>query len=375
MAIPQNSGDASCMSVSPVENLASTLPDPLIGNKPFGVIARKWLDLQKFRLRKRTYKGYELHLVTLGKFFGQMRLKDIHIGPLLGYQQARILNEGQLWKKSCGPSIVNHEICTLQSVMKFAGMWAPIADLYKPLTPSGWHAPKVMSDAEKKLFFAVARSRPEWELAFHVAKVTSLTSAAGTELRNLQLQDVILDAGVPRIVIQADTAKNNYRGRVVTLVPEAQESIRWCLERASGLRSFRPEHYLFPFRLGRNAYDPERPTTDSWLKRVWKDVSEAAGMTWITPHCLRHQCITELLEKGVQPEMVRHIAGHVSQKMMEHYSHCRHEQQAEALSLLTDKSAAHPQRSSGKSPSKRHGRFAPPRRAVPSNKRRIIRVS
>jgi hypothetical protein len=44
--------------------------------------------------------------------------------------------------------------------------------------------------------------------------------------------------------------------------------------------------------------------------------------------------ITNLLEKGIAAETVRHIAGHVSEKMMEHYSHRRHAAQMEALNAI-----------------------------------------
>lgn len=69
-------------------------------------------------------------------------------------------------------------------------------------------------------------------------------------------------------------------------------------------------------------------------RREWESLRVAAGLPWLTPHCLRHQCITELGEKGVAPEVIRQIAGHVSEPMMRHYTHARRQQQASALKLL-----------------------------------------
>jgi hypothetical protein len=41
--------------------------------------------------------------------------------------------------------------------------------------------------------------------------------------------------------------------------------------------------------------------------------------------------ITVMLENGASPETVRHIAGHVSEQMMRHYSHNRLEAQKSVL--------------------------------------------
>ena len=46
-------------------------------------------------------------------------------------------------------------------------------------------------------------------------------------------------------------------------------------------------------------------------------------MDKIRPHDMRHLCITRLLEGGVEPETVRAIAGHASERMMRYYSHHR----------------------------------------------------
>ena len=49
---------------------------------------------------------------------------------------------------------------------------------------------------------------------------------------------------------------------------------------------------------------------------------------------MRHQIITKLLEDGQPEEVVRAIAGHVSRKMMEHYSHARIQRKFQALAAI-----------------------------------------
>jgi Phage integrase family len=49
-------------------------------------------------------------------------------------------------------------------------------------------------------------------------------------------------------------------------------------------------------------------------------ISPTAGLRF---HDLRHHAITELAEGQASEQTIRSIAGHVSQKMLEHYSHIR----------------------------------------------------
>jgi integrase len=96
----------------------------------------------------------------------------------------------------------------------------------------------------------------------------------------------------------------------------------------------RPEHYIFPFRLHRGRWDPTKPSSDSWLRNSFGSLRDAAGLPWLTPHCFRHMAITAMLENGAAPETVRHIAGHVSETMMRHYSHNRLATQVGVLAAL-----------------------------------------
>lgn len=314
----------------------------ILAKLPFREAGLRWIDARSQGLRGRSEFGLRHHLKQLNKFFGALRVEEIHIGHLHAYQQARIANkvvftDGEPlspWKKPSGPSLINHELSVVQQVLKMAQLWTPLAHLYKPLQQPKSTKPKVMSDAEELHFFAVAASRPEWEIASLVTTITRHTTASGCELRNLRLSDVILNEGTPRIAVNGDTAKNNFRGRVIVLNEKALPAVERCLEIAATKGSHRPHHYLFPIKTYRGKWNPEKPCTASWLSRAWTELREATGLPWLTPHCFRHMCITGLLAKGVAPEIVRHIAGHVSEEMMRHYSHNRHEDQKLALDTL-----------------------------------------
>jgi integrase len=300
----------------------------------FREAARRWIESRDSVLRERTGESYKHHISQLNKFFGDLRLDGIHVGHLIAYQRARVENANGLWNKKCGPSIINHELCVVQQVMKRAKEWSRIGDLYTALPIPISKKKKVLDDLEKRRLFSIAARRPEWELVLLVAKLSSNTTAAVTELRHLRLEDVILDPANPRIVIDGDTAKNSYRGRVIRLNETAQAAIERCLVRGKKLGAHLPEHYLFPFHVNRGLCDPSRPCSESWLKRSFNSLRKEAGLPWLTPHCFRHMAITAMLENGEAPETVRHIAGHVSEQMMRHYSHNRLEAQVGVLAAL-----------------------------------------
>jgi hypothetical protein len=61
---------------------------------------------------------------------------------------------------------------------------------------------------------------------------------------------------------------------------------------------------------------------------------KAAGLKRFRFHDLRHQAITELAEAGASDDTLMAIAGHLSRRMLEHYSHVRMAAKREALARL-----------------------------------------
>jgi hypothetical protein len=51
-------------------------------------------------------------------------------------------------------------------------------------------------------------------------------------------------------------------------------------------------------------------------------------------HDLRHTVITELAEMGVADRVLESISGHLSRRMLEHYSHIRIDAKRQALDAL-----------------------------------------
>lgn len=150
--------------------------------------------------------------------------------------------------------------------------------------------------------------------------------------------------------------------RTIPLNGDAMAAFARLLERATAVGSAEPEHYVFPTCEGK-IIDPSRPQKawyTSWRKLVKETARrvgrEAAGealrsgarlrgaiSAWkraATPlrglrfHDLRHQAITEMAEGGASDATLMAVAGHMSRRMLEHYSHVRMAAKRTALDKL-----------------------------------------
>jgi hypothetical protein len=77
--------------------------------------------------------------------------------------------------------------------------------------------------------------------------------------------------------------------------------------------------YVFPWCESKQV-EPLRPTK-GW-RTAWRNACKRAGFK-LRFHDLRHTAITKLAESQASNQTVMSIAGHVSQQMLEHYSHIR----------------------------------------------------
>jgi len=87
-------------------------------------------------------------------------------------------------------------------------------------------------------------------------------------------------------------------------------------------------------RLADYTSDPTRPITT--FKTAWSNVRKNAKVTgrW---HDNRHTLITDLAESGAGDQTIMDIAGHVSKRMLRHYSHIRMEAKRTALESIVKK--------------------------------------
>jgi len=119
------------------------------------------------------------------------------------------------------------------------------------------------------------------------------------------------------------------QGRTIPLNGELLDVItrhaQWYAEKFGELR---PDWYVFPAGWSSGRMDPTRHVSS--FGGPWKAIREKTGIIgrW---HDNRHTLVTELCESGAGDETIMSIAGHVSKKMLRHYSHIRVEAKRNAL--------------------------------------------
>jgi len=126
-------------------------------------------------------------------------------------------------------------------------------------------------------------------------------------------------------------SKNESSQRRLTMNPSALKALTWMVERADALGFTDPHHYLW-FACKNNKLDATKPMT-KW-DTAWRAVRDAAKLPGIRFHDLRHTAITELAEMGVPDSVLKSIAGHITQRMLDHYSHIRMNAKRQALDGL-----------------------------------------
>jgi integrase len=311
------------------------LPDGEIARGPFERAASHYLQTEAaIRLRASSLKKEAFFLVRPTQLFGHV--------PCAGITSAHI-QELQAEMKTSGlkNTYNNLVLGATGRVLKLAKVWRRIRDDVKRLSEKDNKlVARVLEPEEKRRLFDVAKANPNWTTAYAAALIAASTTARGADLRSLRWSDVDLFEGVLTI----PDSKSEAGKRRIPLNPDARLGFRLLLDRVSALGVAGPESYVFPSCEHSNI-DATRPQK-TW-RTSWRKLTRTAGLKGLRFHDLRHQCITELLEAGAPEAAVLSIAGHVSRKMMEHYSHIRMEAKRKAIEGLTPVAAVDPEAAAG----------------------------
>jgi integrase len=238
-------------------------------------------------------------------------LGDIHLGHIRNYQEERA--------EEAGPNKINQEVGTLIRILKAGECWTPQMDeMYMPLDHIDSDIPRAISLEEQERWLAATASTERLYMVNWYSIVALRTALGTNEMRGLQLGDINMAQRV--VMVRSRSAKNKYRQRTVPLLDDAAWAMERLLERSRKLGSGAPQHFLFPFRLTTNFYDPTRGMGDSGLKRLWGEARDLTGIRW-RPYDTRHTACTRMAEAGVPVTVIMSYAGHFSRKMFEHYQH------------------------------------------------------
>jgi len=307
-------------------------------------------------MKENTEIDYQRKIKSCNLFFGTMPLKDIHWYNMRAYQQARIngdepfvryrrpqdakvRNVGGIvipakGKTPCRakPQQVNQELRLVKKLKTLAGCWTADDEAYfEPLQEEESDVERALTADQQNRWIEVARLNPRWELILWWSIVSFDLLTSTNELRGLQLGNINMH--YQEVRIPWPCAKNRYRHRDI---PVEDPQVLWALDRliarAHDMGSRDPQHYLFPFKVTRSkqAY-PDRPMTESGIKKLWQEVREATGILWFRPYDTRHTGATRRAEQGWTVPMLMARMGHCSPDMQRRYTHIS--QQAQRLWL------------------------------------------
>jgi integrase len=279
----------------------------------FDVAAPAWLASVTPHIAERTRNIYDVTLrCHLEPALGALLLCDIDAGRVASYQAHR---------KAEGASArtLNKELQVLRQILKRYKLWANLQGDVRFERESD-EIGKAMSDEQETGLLAACESNLLLRTVVTLALNTALRK---NEIRTLRWGQIDL---LGRTLTVGRTKTEGGSGRAIPLNSVAYTAlVRW----ASQFPEAKPDDYVFPAcenarfdcpKPDASKIDPTRPIK-SW-RTAWRRAVKEAGLN-IRFHDLRHTCITKLAEGQASEQTLMSIAGHLSRKMLEHYSHIR----------------------------------------------------
>jgi integrase len=266
---------------------------------------------------ERTYREYAK---ALDKFFGRMRLGDIHDGNIRVFQDERALGHAP-WKKPCGQNRIRKEVSLLIRMLREARVWDDALEkAFRQLPQEIIDIPRAMDSDQQSVLLDVMQSREDWRWIYHYSVLALRTCASTIEMRMSRIEDINLQHLTFRVGPAA--SKNKFRNRTIPIEKEdAIEAASWLQDRARRLGSHAPAHYVFPYGFDSNHIcNPAQPMTRWGIYTDWEKIRTAAGLEWLRPYDLRHTAITNMATEGVPIAIIMAFAGHISAKMQQHYT-------------------------------------------------------
>jgi integrase len=318
--------------------------------KPFSEAVVLFQEERKPHVAPRTMQFEKERLKPLSKYFGEKPLMRFKAEDISSYQRERL--------KSVAPRTVNMEVSLLRRMLKRAKVWSVVAEDVRMFPERSRPVARVLTAEQKRALFEAASSRPDWLVAYCAAVLAVSTTCRGVELKNLHWRDVDLFNRVMTI----NRSKTEAGHRDIPLNGDAGAALARLLERARVFKVDEPDHFVFPAceHDHIDATRPQKSWRTSWRKLLaeaartsgrqaaskalasggriglaklaWRNV--AAPFKGFRFHDLRHQAITELAEAGATDATMLAVAGHMSRRMLEHYSHVRMAAKRDALQKL-----------------------------------------
>jgi integrase len=296
----------------------------------FSTAARHWLESNSTHWSASNLNIETYNLGHLTPHFGRLLLSDISADEIGRYQAGRK-------KSGASPRTINMEVGTLRAMLRKARLWGNIQPDVRMLRVNNETGNALTKDEQHRLLTACKASRSR---SLYPAVLLSLhTGLRNAELRLLRWRQVDL---VERKLTVGKSKTAGGQGREIPLSSTAYQCfIAW----RGNFPEAQPNHFLFPSeRYGLDGEDGSlhgiavpysvRPDVaiGSW-KTAWTAARTKAGVKcrW---HDLRHTFVSTVAEGLASDATIMALAGHLSRKMMERYSHVRNEAKRVAISAL-----------------------------------------
>lgn len=322
-----------------------------------------WLEFRKPRIAPRTSEAEQYRMKPMQRILGNVRLKNITNLELERYITQRL-------KEGLGAWSINKEILAWSMVLRKAKLWRRLADDYKPLKTQVSDIGRALTRDELRNLVEIASTDLDWEAAFYGSVLAANTGLRGGEIKKLRIGEIDLEHR--RLRIRRSSTKSDAGARFIELNRDATEAASRLLLRASLLKppASAPEHYLMPKHLSRIAHGKHKgqrgyaPTQhQKYWDTAWRSLtsavrcpecaklqspsdkcqneSYAANMKGIKSttnglrfHDLRHTFITHMVELGVPLGVIQTFVGHLSARMVRHYTHISSGAARRAVELL-----------------------------------------
>ena len=247
------------------------------------------------------------------------------------------------------------EVGILRRVLKRAKRWSLVADEV-PRLPERRDVGRALTLEEKARLLRMTAARPEWDTARLAAILALNTTMRGCELKGLRWRDVNL----MERTVTIRRSKTAAGERAIPLNLEAWTVVLSLRNRAKSLFGdhLQLDWCVFPHAAGYSKPVPTMPMT-GW-RSAWRLLTRAINcpscgqlqqpaemcangqckadiravkspLHGLRFHDLRHHAITELAESHASERTIMAIAGHISPRMLEHYSHIRIDAKRKAL--------------------------------------------
>lgn len=271
-------------------------------------------------LRPKTTEIYARSLRLLLEQLGDVVIRKIPPTSLENYKNIR--------SKNVGKTTVNMEVRTLRTIFGLAVKWGYITNSpainLKQIKIADKEYLRFSKDELKKI---VSFTKDEvFKMFILTAYYTGMRSS---EICNLQWKDINIEANIIHVRNKNDFNTKTGKNRRIPLNMELKKQILQYLDSAKNFRVIQQEDYVFKNNNGTIF------NKDIIAKRFKRIIRKAGLSEKFHFHCLRHSCLTDLVQSGVNVHNVKEIAGHSSIKTTENYLHASMEELYKSMNMLS----------------------------------------